>query len=169
MRSGALVIRRAEKDDISRIVQIEGESFADPWAAESFESSLVLDRMQFFVAEELLADDAGGGGGTGGMSGGASLIGYVLALIAADEGEIADLAVTPAARRRGVGGLLLDRVTRAAADRGVRVLYLEVRESNVAARRLYESRSFLPVGRRRGYYRHPSEDALVLRRDLEPA
>ena len=163
------MIRRAEKDDISRIVQIEGESFADPWAAESFESSLVLDRMQFFVAEELLADDAGGGGGTGGMSGGASLIGYVLALIAADEGEIADLAVTPAARRRGVGGLLLDRVTRAAADRGVRVLYLEVRESNVAARRLYESRSFLPVGRRRGYYRHPSEDALVLRRDLEPA
>ena len=165
------MIRRAEKDDISRIVQIEGESFADPWAAESFESSLVLDRMQFFVAEELLADDAGGGGGggTGGMSGGASLIGYVLALIAADEGEIADLAVTPAARRRGVGGLLLDRVSRAAADRGVRVLYLEVRESNVAARRLYESRSFLPVGRRRGYYRHPSEDALVLRRDLEPA
>ena len=103
------------------------------------------------------------------MSGGASLIGYVLALIAADEAEIADLAVTPAARRRGVGGLLLDRVSRAAADRGVRVLYLEVRESNVAARRLYESRSFLPVGRRRGYYRHPPEDALVLRRDLEPA
>jgi ribosomal-protein-alanine N-acetyltransferase len=44
-------------------------------------------------------------------------------------------------------------------------MFLEVRESNSAARALYASRGFLAVGRRRGYYRSPVEDALVLRRD----
>jgi ribosomal-protein-alanine N-acetyltransferase len=49
---------------------------------------------------------------------------------------------------------------------GVRSLYLEVRESNVSARALYDSRSFAQVGRRKGYYRSPIEDALLMRRDL---
>jgi ribosomal-protein-alanine N-acetyltransferase len=162
VRAGALVIRRAEREDIPAVLRIEGESFADPWTADSFESSLALDRIQFLVAEELLTDNGSE------QAGARSLVGYVIALVAADEGEVADLAVAPAARRRGIGGLLLDRVSLAAADRGVRALYLEVRESNLAARRLYESRSFRPVGRRAGYYRHPPEDALLLRRDLEP-
>jgi ribosomal-protein-alanine N-acetyltransferase len=87
-------------------------------------------------------------------------------MVAADEGEIADLAVAPWARRRGVGGLLLDLAAADARDVGVRTLYLEVRESNAAAIALYESRGFGTIGRRRQYYRHPMEDALVLRRDL---
>jgi ribosomal-protein-alanine N-acetyltransferase len=91
-----------------------------------------------------------------------------VALIAGDEGEIADLAVAPSARRRGVGGALLDRVVRDAAASGVGALYLEVRESNAGAIALYRSRGFGAVGRRRGYYRHPSEDALVLRREIAP-
>ena len=78
------------------------------------------------------------------------------------------LAVAPVARRRGIGGLLLDEVVAGATRAGVRSLYLEVRESNSAARALYESRRFLPVGRRRGYYQRPPEDALLLRRDLAP-
>ena len=49
---------------------------------------------------------------------------------------------------------------------GVRALYLEVRDSNAAARALYGSLGFTQVGRRRGYYQHPTEDALLLRRDL---
>jgi [ribosomal protein S18]-alanine N-acetyltransferase len=51
---------------------------------------------------------------------------------------------------------------------GVRAVYLEVRESNQRARTLYESSGFDSVGRRRGYYRHPLEDALVLRREIGP-
>ena len=85
-----------------------------------------------------------------------------------DEAEIADLAVAPTPAARGIGGLLLDRVAATCGARGVRSLYLEVRESNSAARALYESRSFVQVGRRRGYYRHPPEDALLLKRDLVP-
>jgi ribosomal-protein-alanine N-acetyltransferase len=56
-----------------------------------------------------------------------------------------------------------------AMESGVRALYLEVRDSNSAARALYASRGFDMVGRRRGYYQRPQEDALVLRRDLAPA
>ena len=154
-----LVIRPARESDLEAVLGIERDSFADPWSRESFESSLALDRMWFLVAEE--------GGGRPGAEGSA-ILGYVVALIILEEAEIADLAVAPAARRRGIGGLLLDRATRDAAEAGVRALYLEVRESNSAARALYESRAFLPVGRRRGYYQHPQEDALLLKRVLAP-
>ena len=92
-----------------------------------------------------------------------------MALLYGEEGEIADLAVAPAARRRGIGGVLLDRVVATAMESGVGALYLEVRESNVAARALYQSRGFDMVGRRRGYYSRPAEDALLLRRSLGPA
>jgi [ribosomal protein S18]-alanine N-acetyltransferase len=48
-------------------------------------------------------------------------------------------------------------------------VWLEVRPSNAAARRLYESRGFQLIGRRRGYYRAPVEDALVMRREIDAA
>ena len=86
--------------------------------------------------------------------------------IVVDEAEIANLAVEPAARRSGAGRLLLDSALGEAAARGVRTVYLEVRESNEAARSLYASRGFDEIGRRRAYYAHPREDALVLRRRL---
>jgi ribosomal-protein-alanine N-acetyltransferase len=64
---------------------------------------------------------------------------------------------------------MLDAVLIEMARRGVANAYLEVRESNKAARRLYESRGFREIGRRERYYRRPVEDALVLRRTLERA
>ena len=158
----SVVIRPAGEADLDGILRIERDSFADPWNRESFESSLALDRMRFLVAED-------GGAGSGKEEGrDETILGYVVALLLLDEAEIADLAVAPGARRRGLGGLLLDRVAADVAYAGVRSLYLEVRESNSAARALYQSRSFLPVGRRRGYYQHPKEDALLLKRDLAP-
>lgn len=157
------IVRLARESDLGAVVQIERDSFADPWSRESFASSLALDRMRFLVAED--ADQER----TGGRDGGDAILGYVVALFILDEAEIADLAVSPQARRRGIGGLLLDRVAIEAARAGVRSLYLEVRESNSAARALYESRSFAQVGRRRGYYQHPPEDALLLKRELAPA
>lgn len=157
--SDGLLIRPAEERDLPEVIQIEKDSFADPWSAESLLTSLGLERMRFLVAECGLGSE---------QDGGPRLVGYVIALLLSDEAEVADLAVASSARRRGIGGQLLDYVTEEAARSGVRTLYLEVRESNVAARALYESRSFQPVGRRKGYYRHPPEDALLLRRDLGP-
>ena len=162
MNGKSFVIRPARQSDLEAILGIERDSFADPWSRESFESSLALERMRFLVAEE------GGTGYEEGRAGDETILGYVVALLLVDEAEIANLAVAPSARRHGLGGLLLDHVAKDAALSGVRFLYLEVRESNSAARALYESRLFLPVGRRRGYYQRPPEDALLLKRDLAP-
>ena len=155
-----LTIRRCVAADIARVADIERASFSDPWTFEAFSTALALRHLRFLVAE----DRAARGG-----DGEPALVGYVVAMVMADEGEIADVAVAPAARRRGVARLLLERVAAELMREGVRALYLEVRESNVAARALYASMGFAPVGRRRGYYQLPSEDALLLRRELEEA
>ena len=84
----------------------------------------------------------------------------------ADEAEIANLAVSPAARRRGIGALLLLRILDAAATFGAGAVFLEVRESNEAALALYAAQGFTVVGRRKQYYRRPAEDALIMRRTL---
>ena len=94
---------------------------------------------------------------------GQEVVGYVIARAAADEGEILNLAVAPAQQRHGVGRLLAQQALEDLAARGARSVYLEVRESNAAARRLYEGLGFEAVARRPNYYRQPSEAALVLR------
>jgi ribosomal-protein-alanine N-acetyltransferase len=82
---------------------------------------------------------------------------------------VADVAVSAAARGQGVGAQLLDAALAEARRRAVVQVFLEVRESNTVARGLYTSRGFLELGRRRRYYRHPVEDALVLRCALSTA
>lgn len=153
---GTLVVRRAEVADLARITEIERASFADPWTTEALAGAMELPHLRFLVAEE--DGDAG-----------SALLGYVVALVMGDEGEIADLAVDASVRRSGVGGLLLARAEEEMARCGVRTIYLEARESNVAALGLYHRRGFEAVGRRRGYYRQPVEDALVLRRAIAPS
>ena len=123
--------------------------FADPWSRGAFMELLDDPRVAFLVAE---------------ASG--ALRGYVVAWFVLDEGEIGNLAVHGNARREGVGALLLDGAIAAVRKSRVEALYLEVRDSNAAARALYASRGFAEVGRRRDYYRRPKEDALVLRLDL---
>ena len=152
---GALMVRRAGPEDLVRIAEIEQASFADPWTYDALATAMGLAHIRFLVAEE-------------GRGSGPRLVGYVVALVMGDEGEIADIAVDPSARRAGVGGVLLTRVEEEMARCGVRALYLEVRESNLAALGLYRAHEFDAVGRRRGYYRHPVEDALVLRRAIDP-
>lgn len=161
-----LVIRPAVGTDLPAITAIERASFSDPWTQDSFASAMSLAHVRFLVAEA--ADDLSEGAAAR-RAGVVPVLGYVVALLAADQGEIADIAVHSAARRRGIGRSLLDRVMAEAARLGVRALYLEVRESNAAALALYQGAGFRPSGRRSRYYRQPVEDALVLRRDLAPA
>ena len=84
-----------------------------------------------------------------------------------DQGELANIAVAPEAQGRGLGGRLLDHFVDVARRRGVRRLFLEVRESNAVALGLYGSRGFRRIGRRRGYYDDPREDALVLELEVD--
>jgi len=128
---------------------IEQAVFADPWSTQDFRDCVMSDAL-FLVAEG---------------NGAHAIAGYVVALDAADEGEILNLAVAPAGRRNGLGRALVEGVLEALAERGVRQVYLEVRESNAPARALYAAHGFREVGRRKQYYRRPVEDAIVLRRD----
>lgn len=152
--AGVVVVRAAARTDLRTVVAIEELSFADPWSRASFASLLGNLQVRFSVAVDAATDE---------------VLGYVVAWFAADEGEIANLAVAPSARGRGIGALLLDGILAEAELRETAAVYLEVRESNVAARALYASRGFAAVGRRRRYYQRPVEDALVLRRELRVA
>ena len=90
------------------------------------------------------------------------VLGYAVLYVVADQAELANLAVAPAFRGRGVGRALLESVVAVARELGVRQLFLEVRQSNSVAQRLYRSVGFVPVALRRGYYEAPVEDALVM-------
>jgi len=120
-------------------------AFSDPWSARDF-AECVASGTQFLVAEQR------------GVVGG-----YAIGMCAGAEGEILNLGVAPAHRGKGVGRALVRGMLAALRERGVQTVYLEVRESNAVARRLYESLGFREVARRARYYRRPVEDAVILR------
>jgi ribosomal-protein-alanine N-acetyltransferase len=143
-------VRPATIEDVGAVVAIEKAAFSDPWSENAFHEALSHPAVFFACAR----------------CGGDDIAGYVVAWFAADEGEIANLAVSPIAWGGGVGRALLTSALDVAASRGASAVYLEVRDSNERARRLYRSSGFEEVGRRRRYYRHPVEDAIVLRRTM---
>ena len=145
-------MRLARASDLDAILTIEHRVFSDPWSPASFAPEFNDPYTWFSVAE---------------IDGIVS--GYAIARIVAKQGEIANIAVDPAHQRSGLGGKLLDAAVVAADAADCEAVWLEVRVSNEPARRLYESRGFEPIGRRRGYYRTPVEDALVLRRSRSTA
>lgn len=99
-------------------------------------------------------------------------VGFAMARVVADEGEVLAIGVLPDRRRRGVGGALLSALEQACGERGAARLFLEVACGNTAAQALYVSRGFVGVGRRAGYYEVPgagSVDALILAKaELRP-
>ena len=83
-----------------------------------------------------------------------------------DEGQILNVATHPEYRRRGLGRKIMEAIFYHARKNKITFITLEVRESNQAAIRLYESLGFYPVGRLKGYYDSPKEDGLILKADL---
>ena len=147
---GSVRIGAATRSDLDAVAQLEVVAFADPWTRQAFEAALKERHARFRVAHS--ADGF--------------LVGYLVAWFVLDEGEIANLAVVPTVRRRGVARALLESIIEEARDSRIARLFLEVRESNGAARALYTSMGFTPVARRPRYYRKPVEDAIVLRLEL---
>ena len=148
-------IRPATLADAAAIADAERVCFGDPWSAtgiaELFENKAVIALMAPAAGPEM------------------SLAGYAFARVIALEAEILNIAVLPLFRRRRLGGRLLDAALAAAEQRGAIEVFLEVRESNDAARAMYLARGFRPVGVRTDYYQKPRENALILRLDLRPA
>ena len=147
-----LVISRATAEQIEAIAAIERACFSDPWSAESFASLCEQGAPWIFFSARMDGE----------------ICGYAVASAVCDEGEIANIAVAPAWQRQGVGMMLLIATVHELIALGAESVYLEVRASNTAARRLYERSGFEVTGIRRGYYTLPREDAIVMRRELPP-
>ena len=148
------LLRPAAEADLNQVLQIERASFADPWTEESFRR-LLGGHPAIFQVIEYPPD--------------LRVAGYVIAFAVGEDAELLNVAVEQEFRGRGLAGQMLDAVLIELGGLGVRTAFLEVRESNSAARALYESRGFTEIGRRRNYYRRPVEHALVMRRILEVA
>jgi ribosomal-protein-alanine N-acetyltransferase len=133
------------------MAEVERRCFSDPWPLEGFREVLGMPGTVALVTTE--RDDP---------------IGYFLAREILGTAEVLNLAVVPEYRGRGLGGVLLDAGLDAVRARGGSEVFLEVRASNAVAQGLYARRGFKLEGRRRGYYRRPDEDALVLRLLMEP-
>jgi ribosomal-protein-alanine N-acetyltransferase len=145
-------IRPANFADAAALAAIERRCFSDPWPLEGFREVL---RMPGAVALVMLDAD--------------EPVAYFLAREILGTAEVLNLAVVPELRGQGLGARLLDAGLDAIRARGGSEVFLEVRASNAVAQRLYASRGFRTEGRRRGYYRRPDEDALVLRNLMTPA
>ena len=153
MTMETLVLRSATPDDLAAIVAIERSAFSDPWSANSFRELVGRPEILFEVA--VAERDEG-----------SAVVGFALVYMVDFEGDLANLATAGEVRRAGVGRRLLRHALARARANGVRVIFLEVRESNEAARMLYEGEGFVEVGRRSRYYARPVEDALILRKEM---
>ncbi len=137
--------RRAKATDTPLIFKAEEEIFPDPWSYKSITSSICESGAMCYTA----VNDG-------------ELVGYILGRIIPPEGEIYRIAVMPKYRRRGIGYRLLDYAIKCERGRGLECLFLEVRSKNAAAIALYRAHGFIDMGIRRGYYKDPDDDALVM-------
>ena len=125
----------ARLDDV---VALEQEAYEFPGSRGNFVDSLAAG-----YRADLLLDAAG------------ALVGYCVAMPGVDEMHLLNVTVRPELEGRGHGRALLDALVEASRARGARQVWLEVRESNLRARELYERYGFVRAGVRRGYYPAP--------------
>ncbi len=144
--TAAVTIRRMMMRDLDAIMAIETASFAHAWTRPMFVQELE-DRS---MCKPSVAID------------GARVVGYIVSWFLHDEVHVLNVAVDPSERRRGIGRALMEWVVKQARETSRELITLEVRPTNRAARRLYESIGFVAVALRRGYYVETGEDALVM-------
>jgi ribosomal-protein-alanine N-acetyltransferase len=139
---------KVKLEDIDEMLKIEKKSFHSHWSRQTFIDEFSADNGHYVAIKD--------GGRILGYSG----FRYVL-----DEGHITTLAVSPKFRKKGIGTKLIAQLIEDAKVKGLKKLYLEVRQSNVAAQKIYKKFGFKVLDRRREYYQHPGEDALVMQND----
>jgi ribosomal-protein-alanine N-acetyltransferase len=142
-----MLIRRGTAADIPDLMALERQALtAAHWSPEQYQTVFLGEAP----SRALLVVESDGG-----------IQGFIAGRILDKEWEIENVVVAKSARRRSLGSQLLQEFVALARERGGEKIFLEVRESNLGARRLYEKLSFSKSGRRRLYYREPQEDAIV--------
>ena len=140
-----LEIRRMTAADVPAVAEIEKRVFTDAWSECIFEEALMFPNQIFFV----LTEDG-------------RLVGYCGLMTVLDEGQIMNIAVEEDCRRKGYGRLLIKEMLKYGEQHGISLYTLEVRESNAAARKMYEGFGFRETGRRKNYYTEPVETAVLM-------
>ncbi len=134
-------------DHVPMVARLEQLCFSDPWSENSIASELQNPLSIWLVA----VDDG-------------ILVGYVGSQSVQGEADMMNIAVHPDRRRQGVARMLVMELVNLLVQQDNTCLTLEVRDSNTPAILLYESMGFQQIGLRRNYYRHPREDARILRK-----
>lgn len=138
-------IREMSLDDLVDVMEIEKLSFVSPWTKRLFEESLISPISSSFI-----------------MKKGLESLGYIILYSVADEAHILNIAVHPHYRGRGCASSMIKHVLGYFNYKGVHQFFLEVREGNMGAIRLYQRFGFEKIGKRKKYYAETNEDALVM-------
>ena len=138
-------------DHLDEIAELEQICFSTPWSRNMLAEELDNACSAFLVA----LDDAD------------HVVGYAGLQVILDEGYITNVAVRPECRRQGVAGQLLAVFLNFAQGNRLAFLTLEVRASNYGAIALYGGLGFRSVGRRKNYYEHPKEDAIIMTKEFD--
>ena len=148
-KEAEIIVRELKVEDSAAVAEMEQQIFSDPWSEKSVMETVQQKQSVCFAAEK-----AG------------HILGYLLAYHAADEAEIARIAVQKEARRQGAAGKLMQALEHYCEEHKMEKLLLDVRESNEAARSFYTKNGFVEDGIRQGFYVNPSEDAVLMSRQL---
>ena len=147
----SVTIREMSPDDVHVIAEIEKASYTMPWSETSFLGEVYSRHSITRVAE---------------LNG--KIVAYILVKQVADEGVLMNLTVHPDYRRLGIAYMIFRNTIEDLRSNGCRFLFLEVRISNIAGKKLYEKLNFKVVGTRKDYYLRPTENAIVMMLDLSP-
>jgi len=151
---GAAIVRQATIDDVPAIVSLERDSpLASHWSEAAYRTAFepgAPTRMVLVCRDE---DQTTGRKNL--------LQGFLLARISGGECELENIVVAGHFQRRGIGTQLMQALIKAALEQRALQIFLEVRESNAAARSLYAKLGFQITNRRQSYYNHPTEDAFL--------
>ena len=140
----------ADRSSIKRVAELEQEIFPDAWSAKEVESTVSQKHAFCAVAKD---ED--------------EIVGYFLCYFVLDEWEIARIAVSPDARRKGIGQKLFDYMLNVCEEKGMARLLLDVRESNLPAIHFYEKNGFVTDGIRKNFYGGTKpEHAILMSRQL---
>lgn len=134
-----------KEEDIPSVITIEKMSFSLPWSEISFTKELYKPRS---IPKVAVLNDI--------------VVGYMCIDYVMDEGHILNLAVHPDYRKMGIAASLVEEAIEELKLKACRFIYLEVRASNYAAKKLYKSFGFSVVGNRKNYYVAPVEDAVIM-------
>lgn len=142
-------VRQMKRSDIDAVSVIEEECFSVPWSKRSILEAFSHTPWQFFVAECQKR-----------------IVGYGGVYMILDEGQISNIAVLSSFRKNGIAFAILDKIIEHSKTQGASRITLELRESNSPARALYEKCGFVQVGIRPKYYTHPTENAILMDKNL---